>query len=94
MSSVSNSYTPKEELLNALTHGVGLIVSIAGLVLLLIKANQSHADTLSVVSYAIYGSSMVLLFLASTLYHSVPSPKAKRWLKTLDHCAIFSSYRR
>lgn len=89
MHSVSSGYTAKEELFNALTHGVGLIVSIVGLVLLVIKANAHHADTLTMTSYVVYGASMVLLFLASTLYHSIAIPKAKRWLKTLDHCAIF-----
>ncbi|WP_431769415.1 PAQR family membrane homeostasis protein TrhA [Vibrio sinus] len=89
MQSVSNGYTRREELFNALTHGAGLVVSVVGLVLLILKADFYHADALTVASYSIYGASMVLLFLASTLYHSIPYPQAKRWLKTLDHCAIF-----
>ncbi|MCV5261759.1 hemolysin III family protein, partial [Escherichia coli] len=78
-----------EELANTITHGIGMIFGIVGLILLLIKATNHQADTLTVTSMAIYGSSIIVLFLASTLYHAIPHPKAKRWLKTFDHCAIY-----
>ncbi|EGQ9274876.1 hemolysin III family protein [Vibrio parahaemolyticus] len=82
-------YSQSEELANTITHGIGMIFGIVGLILLLIKAANHQADTLTVTSMAIYGSSIIVLFLASTLYHAIPHPKAKRWLKTFDHCAIY-----
>ncbi|MDF4518095.1 hemolysin III family protein [Vibrio parahaemolyticus] len=82
-------YSQSEELANTITHGIGMIFGIVGLILLLIKATNHQADTLTVASMAIYGSSIIVLFLASTLYHAIPHPKAKRWLKTFDHCAIY-----
>lgn len=77
-------YSQGEELANSITHGIGMIFGIVGLVLLLIKAIDHQADTLTITSMAIYGSSMIVLFLASTLYHAIPYPKAKRWLKTFE----------
>ena len=88
-SSHKNQYSPTEELANALTHGAGMVFGIIGLVLLLTKAIHHHADTMTLISMTIYGASMFLLFLASTLYHSISHPHAKRWLKTFDHCAIY-----
>lgn len=82
-------YSWGEELANTLTHGFGIIFGIVGLVLLLNKAIAHQADILTITSMAIYGSSMIVLFLASTLYHGIAFPKAKRWLKTFDHCAIY-----
>ncbi|EIO5873440.1 hemolysin III family protein [Vibrio parahaemolyticus] len=82
-------YSQSEELANTITHGIGMIFGIVGLILLLIKVTNHQADTLTVTSMAIYGSSIIVLFLASTLYHAIPHPKAKRWLKTFDHCAIY-----
>lgn len=84
-----SEYSVKEEVANAISHGVGLILGIVGLVLLLIKANDHSADALTIASMSVYGGSMIALFLASTLYHAIPHQKAKRWLKTFDHCAIY-----
>ncbi|WP_176467391.1 PAQR family membrane homeostasis protein TrhA [Vibrio cholerae] len=86
---MSNSYGFKEEVVNAISHGVGLILGIVGLVLLLVKAVDQQADALTITSMSIYGGSMIALFLASTLYHAIPYQRAKRWLKTFDHCAIY-----
>lgn len=85
----NTAYSVKEEVANAISHGVGLILGIVGLVLLLIKAVDHRADALTIVSMSIYGGSMIALFLASTLYHAIPHQNAKRWLKTFDHCAIY-----
>ncbi|EIL2909060.1 hemolysin III family protein [Vibrio alginolyticus] len=82
-------YSQREELANTITHGIGMIFGIVGLILLLVKAIDHQADTLTLTSMAIYGASIIVLFLASTLYHVIPHPKAKRWLKTFDHCAIY-----
>ncbi|CAH0524253.1 PAQR family membrane homeostasis protein TrhA [Vibrio hippocampi] len=83
------AYSQKEELANALSHGLGVLLSVLGLILLLQKSLFAGADPLTITSMALYGSSMIILFLASTLYHSVPNPSSKRWLKTFDHCAIY-----
>ncbi|EEX95166.1 hemolysin [Vibrio orientalis CIP 102891 = ATCC 33934] len=82
-------YSAKEEFANTLTHALGMLLSIVGLVLLLIKASQHNADAMTFASMSIYGGSMILLFLASTLYHAIANPRAKRALKTFDHCAIY-----
>ena len=87
-SSVSE-YCDIEERANAITHGLGVVLGVVGLILLLIRAFDYQADMLTVASMAIYGSSIILLFLASTLYHSITTEKTKRLLKTLDHCAIY-----
>ncbi|MEZ8101689.1 PAQR family membrane homeostasis protein TrhA [Vibrio bivalvicida] len=82
-------YSAKEEFANTLTHALGMVLSIIGLVLLLLKSTESNADLLTITSMSIYGSSMIVLFLASTLYHAIPYKRAKRALKTFDHCAIY-----
>ena len=87
-SSVSE-YSDIEERANAITHGLGVVLGVVGLILLLVRAFDYQADMLTVASMAIYGSSIILLFLASTLYHSITTEKTKRLLKTLDHCAIY-----
>ncbi len=77
-----------EEQLNTLTHAIGAALSIVGLVLLLaLTANMN--DIWRTVSVAVYGTSLLLLYLASTLYHGSQSPQRKHFFKTLDHCAIY-----
>ncbi|MGD8112618.1 PAQR family membrane homeostasis protein TrhA [Vibrio sp. TRT 17S01] len=88
-SSSSAPYCVKEEIANAVTHGIGMIFGIVGLILLLLKAVEHNADALTITSMSIYGGSMIVLFLASTLYHAIPIEKTKRALKTFDHCAIY-----
>ncbi|WP_260261639.1 PAQR family membrane homeostasis protein TrhA [Vibrio intestinalis] len=85
----SSPYSVKEEIANTVTHGLGMVLGIIGLVLLLIKALDHNADALTITSMSIYGGSMIVLFLASTLYHAIPYKRAKRALKTFDHCAIY-----
>ncbi|MGL4351817.1 MAG: PAQR family membrane homeostasis protein TrhA, partial [Plesiomonas shigelloides] len=80
-------YTPQEELTNRLSHGAGLLLSVIGLVLLLIKGWGQ--GPLALVSYSLYGGSLVLLYLASTLYHSMTQGPARRRCKVFDHCAIY-----
>lgn len=87
--SLSSSYSLLEEIANSISHGLGCIFGLVGLVLLLMQESETHAGTLTFVSYSVYGGSMILLFLASTLYHAIPYPKAKPWLKKIDHCAIY-----
>lgn len=78
----------REEVANSLTHGVGLLLAIVGLVLLIMRAGVLK-DAIGVVSVAIYGTTLVLLYLASTLYHSVQRPRVKRLLRVFDHTAIY-----
>ncbi|ADW75071.1 MULTISPECIES: PAQR family membrane homeostasis protein TrhA [Rahnella] len=82
-------YPWAEEIANSLSHGVGLVFGIVGLVLLLVQATGDNASAMAITSYSLYGGSMILLYLASTLYHAIPHQKAKYWLKKLDHCAIY-----
>jgi hemolysin III len=86
---LAQGYSMAEEIANSVSHGIGLIFGIIGLVLLLVQAGAVGADVTAITSYSLYGSSMILLFLASTLYHAIPHPAAKRWLKKIDHCAIY-----
>ncbi|KLV05010.1 MULTISPECIES: PAQR family membrane homeostasis protein TrhA [Photobacterium] len=84
-----SGYSVAEEVANSISHGLGMIFGIVGLVLLLMQAVQADADALSITSLSIYGGSMIVLYLASTLYHAIPFARAKRALKTFDHCAIY-----
>ena len=81
-------YSVAEEIAHAITHGVGLLLSIAGLVLLIVLASL-HGDAWHIVSCSIFGATLVLLYAASTFYHAIPSPRAKEVLRVLDHAAIF-----
>lgn len=86
---MEKGYSLAEEIANSISHGVGLVFGIVGLVLLLIQAVDANANVMAITSYSLYGGSMILLFLASTLYHAIPHANAKRWLKKFDHCAIY-----
>jgi hemolysin III len=77
-----------EEIANAITHGTGVGLSIAALVILVVFAAKL-SDAWKVVSFSIYGATMITLYLASTLYHSFPQPKIKRFFRILDHSSIF-----
>src|ERR1700758_5563391 len=84
---VSNR-VPFDELANSVTHGIGLALSIAGFVVLLILS-VTRGSVWQIVSCAVYGSTLVALYAASTLYHGIPVPSLKRILKILDHSAIY-----
>ncbi|HTI95772.1 MAG TPA: hemolysin III family protein [Rudaea sp.] len=78
-------YTPGEELANSLTHGVGLLLAIAGLCGLMFAAGGVRETATCLV----YGVTLILVYATSTLYHGVHRPDAKQLLRTLDHVAIF-----
>lgn len=80
-------YTLGEEIANAVTHGIGAALGIAGLAIMAVAAARHGAGR--VVPCVIYGSFMVLMFLVSTLYHSLTPPRAKRVFRVLDHEMIF-----
>lgn len=76
------------EIANTVTHGIGTALSIAALVLLVVFA-VIYGDVWHVVSFSIFGSSLVLLYLASTLYHGFRNPRVKKIFKIIDHSAIY-----
>ena len=86
---IKQGYSLAEEIANSVSHGIGLVCGIVGLVLLLVQAVDLNASATAITSYSLYGGSMILLFLASTLYHAIPHQRAKMWLKKFDHCAIY-----
>lgn len=77
-----------EEIANAITHGLGVILSLVGLVAIIIAACHS-GSAWHVVSCSIYGTCLLLLYTVSTLYHSFPHSKTKRVFKVLDHAFIY-----
>ncbi|HNY22847.1 MAG TPA: hemolysin III family protein [Treponemataceae bacterium] len=94
MSDVSTKkrYSIGEEIANAVTHGIGAQFSIVALVLLLIRAVQCAPAELKssyVIGIAIFGGSLIILYLASTLYHALSNPTAKRVFGVFDHSSIY-----
>jgi hemolysin III len=81
-------YSLREEIAHSAIHGVGIVLSLAGLAALVVTAHRT-GDAGNVAASAVYGVTLFLLYLASTLYHSIPFPRAKRILRVLDHSAIY-----
>lgn len=81
-------YSRKEEFLNVITHLIGLILSVAGLVLLIVFSSI-YGNVWHIVSFTIFGSSMVVLYLASTLYHTARKKSLREKLNVFDHAAIY-----
>ena len=81
-------YTKGEEVANAVTHGVGAGLSVAACVVLVVLA-AGTGDAWTVVSFSIYGVTLMLMYVASTLYHSIRSPRVKPIFRILDHIAIY-----
>ena len=84
----SRRITIINEVANTVTHGIGAALAITALVLLIVYA-VIYGDVWHVVSFSIFGSSLVLLYLASTLYHGFQNPDVKRVLRIIDHSAIY-----
>ncbi|MBP1995281.1 PAQR family membrane homeostasis protein TrhA [Paenibacillus eucommiae] len=82
------SYSIREEIANAISHGIGVLLSIAALVLLIIQAAH-YGDSWHIVSFSIYGVSLIVLYTCSTLLHSIQQRKAKDIFEILDHAAIY-----
>ncbi|TDB29864.1 hemolysin III family protein, partial [Lactobacillus acidophilus] len=76
------------EIGNAVTHGIGAGLSIAGLILLIIRAVQTGSP-MRIVTFTIYGSALILFYLSSTLFHALIFTRAKRVFQILDHSMIF-----
>jgi len=89
MSSVySTNYSVGEEIAHTITHGIGALLSIAGLAVLVSFASL-NGDAWHIVSSSIYGTTLIVLYSASSLYHGVSHPKAKALLQQFDHAAIY-----
>ncbi len=84
----SSEYTHREEIANSITHGIGALLSVAALVVLIVFST-SRGDAWHIVSCSIYGTTLILLYLASTLYHSIRIQRLKSFLRTIDHSAIY-----
>jgi hemolysin III len=81
-------YTLGEEIAHSITHGIGAGLSIAGLTLLVVLA-VLHGNVYQTVSFSIYGSTLIVLYVASTLYHSFQHPTVKRIFRVIDHASVF-----
>ena len=83
-----STYTLKEEIISSIVHGIGVFLSIA-ITSVLVTLSAVYGNVWSIVSTAIFGASMMLMYMASTLYHAIPFPHAKTILKKFDHIAIY-----
>jgi hemolysin III len=81
-------YSPLEEKTNIISHAVGLVLSLAGLFLMVVRAGR-YGDTWHVVSASIFGVSLISLYAASTLYHSATDPVKRGRLRIFDHATIY-----
>lgn len=84
----SRRYQIVNEVLNSVTHGIGVGLSIAGLVLLILRAVHL-GGAMRITAYTVYGSILVLFYLASTMFHSLYFTKASHLFQIFDHCAIY-----
>lgn len=82
-------YTVGEEIFNSVSHGVGAALSIAALVIVVVAAALGGGGWVSIVSACIYGSTLIILYMASTLYHAIQNNLAKKILRIFDHSSIF-----
>ncbi|WP_415933090.1 PAQR family membrane homeostasis protein TrhA [Ruminococcus champanellensis] len=88
MDFLRRKYTLGEELFNAITHGIGALLSVAGCVVLLVRCHQL-GDSVAAVSSAIYGATLIILYTMSTLYHAIANEKAKAVFRVFDHVTIY-----
>ena len=82
-------YTMGEEIMNSVTHGVGCLLGIAGLVLLIVFAALRGGGPAHMAAAIVYGVSIILEYLASTLYHAIQPARAKRVFRIIDHSCIY-----
>ena len=85
---VKRKQTLGEEIANAVSHGIGALLGIAGTAVLIVYA-AIYSDVWGIVSAALYGGTLILLYTFSTLYHSITHTEAKGVLQIFDHCSIF-----
>jgi hemolysin III len=85
---IGRAYSLGEEIANSITHGVGLVASLAGAALLVLLV-APHGDPLWLAADSVYAATLIVLYTASTLYHALPRRRAKRVFRVLDHAAIY-----
>ncbi len=78
----------QEELANAVTHGVGLVLSLIGMPILILAA-LDRGERMTVIGASVFGATLIALYAASTLYHAIPHPTIKQRLRVVDHAAIY-----
>ncbi len=81
-------YSPGEEIANGVTHGIGILLALAGLIVMLYFAAR-YGSARHLVSSTVFGLTLIFAYTTSTLYHSIPLPGPKRILRTFDHAAIY-----
>ena len=81
-------FSKREEIANAIIHGIGAVFSVAALVILIVSSVM-HGTAWHVVSFTLFGSSMILLYLSSTLVHGFPAGRVKDFFEIMDHSAIY-----
>jgi hemolysin III len=84
----THTFTKKEEIANAITHGLGVLLSVAALVVLIVFAGMD-GNVWHVVSFSIYGATMLMLYTCSTLLHSFPQGRVKDVFEIFDHASIY-----
>lgn len=85
---ITHTYSKREEIANAISHSVGVVFSIAALPLLIVFASL-EGSVASIVSFTIYGVTMVLLYVSSTLLHAFPEGRVKNLFEVFDHSSIY-----
>jgi len=88
MTHEEHHYSPLEEAINIYSHAIGVGLSIVALVLLVVRASQ-YGDVWHVVSFSVFGASLIVLFAASTIYHSAKNSVVRARLRIVDHAAIY-----
>ncbi|MCF7741477.1 MAG: hemolysin III family protein [Candidatus Cloacimonetes bacterium] len=83
-----DNYNLKEEIASSITHGIGVALAVAALVILVVFASI-QGNPWKIVSFSIYGASMIILYMASTFYHAFQKPKVKNVFKIFDHASIY-----
>ncbi len=81
-------YTKGEEIVNSITHGIGAVLSIAALVVMIVFASINK-NAWQIVSVSIYGTTLLILYIMSTLYHAITNEKAKKVLQIFDHSSVY-----
>ena len=81
-------YSQTEEKINIVSHDIGLVLSCVAFVLLATHANL-HGDILHTISFSVFGASLIMLYAASTIYHSAKKPELRKRLKIIDHASIY-----
>ncbi|AFM26007.1 PAQR family membrane homeostasis protein TrhA [Desulfomonile tiedjei] len=85
---ISGRYSIREEVANSLTHLLGILFSITGMVILILSSSES-GNIWRIISCVVFGMTLILLYTASTLYHGIQNPSVKAFMRIIDHSSIF-----